>query len=464
MTHQLFPAGAGLALLLLLPIHAGSQEFGVDFGVEVHMGSEVFGAGVDAEVRMQNGDVLRARLLQESLVLRTEYATLHLPTNLLTSLSMLDTLGLVEVVVAGEDRHFGELPSATFPLEIFGGARVEVEGILSIDFDVEPPLMLHRFGLPEGAVLFDFFDLESPPRPEGAVLWTMRNGDSFWAVPMAEEVLIQTAYGAFPFGYADIDSVTLQPNGDVDVMLRDEQGRFSGMLIDEEFMLTMRSGETVSILPRHVLSLGVWASVGLPPESTYQVPSEGLSVALAIMGPGAYRIVVHSDQDPVADLYTTDREGIEGRGSLVLSNDDGGPGDSSQIDFCVIVPTQYELFIRDHGGAASTAVVTLEDIDMSEPLPIGTPVVRDILGLHGAWAMFRIETIGDYVIDVVAQTADFDPWIQLISPSSSLGTDDDGGDGYNSRLSVTLVPGSYCLFIKEFGGDFGQTLITISGT
>ena len=78
--------------------------------------------------------------------------------------------------------------------------------------------------------------------------------------------------------------------------------------------------------------------------------------------------------------------------------------------------------------------------------------------------MFRIETIGDYVIDVVAQTADFDPWIQLISPSSSLGTDDDGGDGYNSRLSVTLVPGSYCLFIKDLGGDFGQALITISGT
>ena len=422
MTRQLGPAGASLALLLLLPIHAGGQESGVDVAAEVHM---------------RNGDVLRARLLQESLLLRTEYATLHFPTNLLTSLSMLDSLGLVAVTVAGEDRHVGYVPSATFPLEIFGGARAEVEGVLSIDFDLEPP-----------------------PRPEGAVLWTMRSGDSFWAVPMAEEVRIQTAYGTFPFKYADIDSATLQPNGDVEVMLRDEQGRFSGMLIDEEFILTMRSGETVSILPQHVLSLGVRASVGLPPESTYQVPSEGLSVALE-MEPGAYRIVVQSDQDPVADLHTA-REGI--RGSLLLSDDDDGPGNSSQIDFCVIVPTQYELFIRDHQGVASTAVVTLEGIDMSEPLPVGTPVLRDIPGIYGAWAMFRIETIGNYVIDVVAQTADFDPWIQLLGPFSNLGTADDGGDGYNSRLSVNLVPGSYCLFIKEYSGDSGQALVTISGT
>ena len=421
MNRPLRPAVAGLALLLSLPIHATGQE------------SEI---GITAEVRMQNGDVLRARLLQESLLLRTEYATLHFPTNLLTSVSMRDSLGLVELTVAGEDRHVGYLPSATFPLEIFGGARVEVEGVLSIDFELEPP-----------------------PRPEGAVLWAMRSGDSFWAVPMAEEVRIQTAYGAFPFRYADIDSATLQPNGAVEVLLKDEQGRFSGMLIDEEIMLTMRSGETMSILPQHVLSLGARASIGLPPESTHQVPSEGLSIALA-MAPGAHRIVVDSDHDPVAELYTT-RDGS--RGSLLLSDDDDGPGNSSRIDVCVIVPTQYELFIRDHQGAASTAVVTLEGIDMAEPLPVGTPVSRDILGLDGAWAMFRIETIGNYVIDAVAQTADFDPRIQLFGPSSNLGTDDDGGDGNDSRLSVNLVPGSYCLFIREYSDDPGQVLVTISG-
>ena len=110
----------------------------------------------------------------------------------------------------------------------------------------------------------------------------MRSGDSFWAVPMAEEVQIQTAYGAFSFRYADIESAALQPNGGIEVLLRDEQGRFSGMLIDEELMLTMRSGEVVSILPQHVRSLGVRASIGLPPESTFQVPSEGLSIAFAM--------------------------------------------------------------------------------------------------------------------------------------------------------------------------------------
>ena len=110
MNRPLRPAVAGLALLLSLPIHATGQE------------SEI---GITAEVRVQNGDVLRARLLQESLLLRTEYATLHFPTNLLTSLSMRDSLGLVELTVAGEDRHAGYLPSATFPLEIFGGAALK---------------------------------------------------------------------------------------------------------------------------------------------------------------------------------------------------------------------------------------------------------------------------------------------------------------------------------------------------
>ena len=52
MNRPLRPAVAGLALLLSLPIHATGQE------------SEI---GITAEVRVQNGDVLRARLLQESL-------------------------------------------------------------------------------------------------------------------------------------------------------------------------------------------------------------------------------------------------------------------------------------------------------------------------------------------------------------------------------------------------------------
>ena len=89
--------------------------------------------------------------------------------------------------------------------------------------------------------------------------------------------------------------------------------------------------------------------------------------------------------------------------------------------------------------------------------------MRDIPGPYGVWAMFRIETIGDYVIDVIAQTADFDPWIQLFGPFSNLGTDDDGGDGNNSRLLVNLVPGSYCLLVREYGGTSGRAEVTIRG-
>ena len=405
-------------------------------------------------VEMENGDRFRGRLLQDSLLLRTEYASLRIPTTLVGSLTALDSAGLVEVVLAGEDTHAGYLLSTTLSFEIVGGARIDADGVRHIEFDNEPV-----------------------PTPDGAVWIAMRSGDAFWAVPAVPSLTVQTAYGPLSFEYANIAVATLQTNGDIEVLLKDDIGQFSGVLLDETLEVALRSEERIPLLLWNVRSLGsardttvasdrqsqqrtsqgdTAIAAFVPPESVFDVAAAGLGVILA-MEPGAYSVVVDTDRDPFVTLYHADQGE---RGELLESNDDGGPGNSSRIDFCVPVPADYELFIEDVNAVPATARVTLESFE-TLPVAVGRTVLREIASDRGSWVIIEITAPGGYVVDVMAQTDDLDPVVELFGPAQSLGRDDDGGDGLNSRLSVSLPTGSYCLHLRDYDGDSGNAQITV---
>ena len=194
----------------------------------------------EVTVEMLNGDSFRARLLHDVLVLRTEYATLHFPLETVSLLENLELDGLIEVVVGDDEFFAGYLLPRRIGFEITGGVQIEAEA---------------------GEVSLIELGGQAPSVPEGAVPVVMQNGDEFRAVPTFPGLTLDTAYGALSFPVGNIAGATLRPDGQIELTLRDDQGRFSGTLLDEELSFTLRSGETIRILPWHIYSIGIERSV-----------------------------------------------------------------------------------------------------------------------------------------------------------------------------------------------------------
>ena len=65
------------------------------------------------------------------------------------------------------------------------------------------------------------------------------------------------------------------------------------------------------------------------------------------------------------------------------------------------------------------------------------------------WYRFNVERSGEYIVSVISD--DGDPTVGLFGPNEIryISEDDDGGGRLNSRLRVTLSPGTYYLAIRE---------------
>lgn len=416
----------------------------------------------EAAVEMLNGDSFRARILQDVLVLRTEYATLHFPLETVSLLENLELDGLIEVVVGDDEFFAGYLLPGRIGFELTGGLQIEAEA---------GEVSLIELGGP------------APPTPVGAVPVVMQNGDEFRAVPTFPGLTLDTAYGALSFPVGNIAGATLQPDGRIELTLRDDQGRFNGTLLDEELSFTLRSGETIRILPWHINSIGIERSVEsggpafddgradlppgefaafTPPSTAFAVPEAGLQVLLDL-APGAYRLVVESNRDPFAALYQIVRNeaGEAGLGDLLSLDDDTGPDDAAQVDICVPAAREFGLVITDFDNEAADAVVSIAPLDLLEPLPPGQAVSRQIAGNTGSWVVFEIVAPGDYVLSAVSQTEGFDPWIELVGAAGTIGVDDDGGAGLNSRLRAQLESGTYCLRVLDINSVGGAVEIAV---
>lgn len=64
-------------------------------------------------------------------------------------------------------------------------------------------------------------------------------------------------------------------------------------------------------------------------------------------------------------------------------------------------------------------------------------------------------------IDVIGRGG-LDPIVELFSGRDQIGRDDDGGDGFNSQLTLTLDSGTYTVEVTGFAGDEGSFDLIVS--
>lgn len=140
-----------------------------------------------------------------------------------------------------------------------------------------------------------------------------------------------------------------------------------------------------------------------------------------------------------------------------------------------VAASRDSLQVRIESGIKTNASLATQDTVLSyldsEPDSIsvfrGTLPPQEVAVAVGATRHFRIENVdGQYQIDAVGVDG-FDPYIELYRIDGTtlqrMGSDDDGGEGLNSRLRVLLQQGSaYELHVSEFFGNGGEVVVSVT--
>jgi hypothetical protein len=158
------------------------------------------------------------------------------------------------------------------------------------------------------------------------------------------------------------------------------------------------------------------------------------------------------------------------RGELIAEDDDGlGEGSDSYILARLSRSGRHRLVVRSYGDGAERGLYELtlalsrpvappgqvRDIREGETavgrLEAGDSVVGDST-LADVW-LFRAERSGEIVVDL--RSGDFDAYLLVQDAGGrTLATDDDGGDGTDSRIAMQVTRGStYRLVANSFGRD-----------
>lgn len=198
-------------------------------------------------------------------------------------------------------------------------------------------------------------------------------------------------------------------------------------------------------------------------------------------GDGAYQDEWEFDgranQEVIVEMRADDFDAFlelrDDRGTLVSENDDGGDGTNSLLTARLPRNGRYRIIARSFGDsersgfyeltltvASGTAAapgraqeLRLDEV-MVGRLESGDSVVGD-----GSWAdvfTFRAPNDGELVLEM--RSGAFDTYLIVReSDGATLGTDDDGGDGTNSRLQVRVVRGrSYRVYANSYGADMAE--------
>jgi hypothetical protein len=172
---------------------------------------------------------------------------------------------------------------------------------------------------------------------------------------------------------------------------------------------------------------------------------------------GALVMETTGDMDTIMKLYNASE--IE-----LASNDDGGSGSNARIRHRVRSGERYIARVRNYGSGTGrygfrawlTEDATLSadeyeddnDCVSAKEISIGTPQQHTFTtGSDVDWVTFSIDRAGRYVIRTRGvNSTRLDTYIELYDSDLNLvGENDDGGEDYDSRLSVHLQAGTYYL-------------------
>lgn len=176
------------------------------------------------------------------------------------------------------------------------------------------------------------------------------------------------------------------------------------------------------------------------------------------------------DFDPVVELYTAND-------SLLTSDDDGGGNFNSLIsNFVLPSDGQYSILARGYVGTARGEYTLSLDGDQDTQngdgggnfsggeIRYGGTVNENLTTAAGdRWAFEG--TNGD-LISISLTSTEFDPYLELVGIDGAILTsDDDGGNGLNSRISRFALPstGTYAIVVRGFS-DTERGAYTLSLT
>jgi hypothetical protein len=197
---------------------------------------------------------------------------------------------------------------------------------------------------------------------------------------------------------------------------------------------------------------------------------------------------IHSENDADFFLLTPDRDGrltMETAGNNLDtimelydaaaqreldSDDDSGSGSNARISRRVRAGERYTAKVRGYGGetgrygfhvwiAEAISADEYEDDNDSgsaKGITIGTPQQHTFTtGSDVDWVTFRIDRAGRYEIRAQGvNSTQLDTCIALYDRDLNLiNEDDDGGESYDSRLSVNLQAGTYYLKVECLDED-----------
>jgi hypothetical protein len=193
-------------------------------------------------------------------------------------------------------------------------------------------------------------------------------------------------------------------------------------------------------------SISAYLMEGTPQEFTLEVPSAQRLQIDMMRGEGG-------DVDPylvLADQY----------GNEIETNDDGGSGFDSRITR-YLEAGRYTITARDlFGGDAGPfrlEVVSQGSNPLGNGIPIAVGQAIDSFITNGQEQPFilTVEEETTVVINLErGSDSTIDPYMTLSdSVGREIASDDDGGSGFNSRISQTLPPGSYLIIARDLGNN-----------
>jgi hypothetical protein len=195
----------------------------------------------------------------------------------------------------------------------------------------------------------------------------------------------------------------------------------------------------------------------------------------------AYRLATEPGQRYVADLrsdefdaYLTLALSVHGLTDIVQQDDDGGEGTNARIRFTAQHAGPYLLIAQAFGpgatGRFTLSVATAQAPRSAEPqaIQVGTPVRGQLTASHPILLtpdegevyhnLYRFEGQAGQALEITMDSDDFDAYLEFgglrVGDLEVTDVDDDGGEGTNARLRVTLpTSGTYGVRTRSYG-DF----------
>lgn len=145
-------------------------------------------------------------------------------------------------------------------------------------------------------------------------------------------------------------------------------------------------------------------------------------------------------------------------------NDDAGNGTNSEID-SVMRPGDYRVLVQsfgDNNGGQYDLRARIEPFSGELTSEGSIAPGEQLTGLHsGSDNVFSltVEERSEVTINVASEH--FDTLLTLVGNSANI-SDDDGGDGTNSRIETLLEPGTYSIQVSAYGDSSGIFDISVT--